>query len=183
MKAKWTIREFVSVIGTLTSSFSGNRFSTLYFRAMLKFKDKFLKYNKGNFNAIIKLSEDTLHEISLCKKNILKKFKIQFKNSKISVTIYTDASLKYWSASMGNVPTGGTWLPDKKLMYINVLELKAILLALNSFVKTSHKHINVMSGNIIPIHCINKMGISESTECHQQVLKIWEWTIIHENHL
>ena len=59
-KPKLTIREFPSFIGTLTSSFPGNQFGPLYYRAMLKFKDKSLKYNKGNFNAVIKLSEDTL---------------------------------------------------------------------------------------------------------------------------
>ena len=63
-KPKLTIRELASFIGTLNSSFSGNQFGSLYYRAMLKFKDKFLKYNKDNFNAVIKLSEDTLHEIS-----------------------------------------------------------------------------------------------------------------------
>ena len=46
---------------------------------------------------------------------------------------------------MSNLSTGGAWLPDEKLMHTNVLELKAILLALKSFVKTSHKHIKIMS--------------------------------------
>ena len=72
---------------------------------MLKFKDKSLKCN--NFNAIIKLPEHT----------------------KITITIYTDASLEGWGASMGNVFTGGAWFPDETLMHINVLEPKAILLA------------------------------------------------------
>ena len=84
---------------------------------------------------------------------------------------------------MGNVSTGGAWLPDEKLMHINVLELKAILLALKSFVKTSHKHIKTMSDNTAAIHCINKMGTSHSMECHHKVLKIWEWAIIYKNHL
>ena len=84
---------------------------------------------------------------------------------------------------MGNVSTGGTWLPDEKLMHINVLELKPILLALDSFAKTSHKRINVMSENTTPILCIHKMVIPHSMECHQQVLKIWKWAIIHENDL
>ena len=69
---------------------------------MLKFKDKSLKYNKGNFNAVIKLSEDTLHEISWWKKNIFKVFK----------------PIRY----------PGAWLPDEKLVHINVLERKAVLL-------------------------------------------------------
>ena len=176
-KPKLTIREFASFISTLTSSFPGNQFGPLYYRTMLKLKDKSLKYNKGNFNAVIKLSEDTLYEIAWWKKNIFKAFK-PIRYPKISIIIYTDASLEGWGASMGNVSTGGAWLPDEKLMHINVLELKAILLALKSFVKTSHKHIKTMSDNITAIHCINKMVTSHSMECHPEALKIWEWATI-----
>ena len=172
-KPKLIIREFASFIGTLTSLFPENQFGPLYYRAMLKFKDKSLKYNKGNINAVIKFSEDTLHEI-------FKVFK-PIRYPKFSITIY--ASLEGWDASMGNVSTGGAWLPDEKLMHINVLELKAILLALKPFVKTSHKHIKIMSDNTTAIHCINKMGTSHSMECDHQVLRIWERAIIHKNHL
>ena len=94
-KPKLTIREFASFIGTLTSSFSGNQFGPLYYTAMLKFKDKSLKYNKVNLNAVIKLSEDTLHEISCWKKNIFKVFKL-IRYSRFIITIYTDASLNGW---------------------------------------------------------------------------------------
>ena len=72
---------------------------------------------------------------------------------------------------------------DEKLMRINVLELKKILLILKSFVKTSHKHIKIMSDNTTAIQCITKMGTSYSMECHHQLLKIQEWTTIHKNHL
>ena len=78
------------------------------------------------------MPEDTLNEISWWEKNIFKSFK-PIRYPKISIIIYTDASLECWGASMGNVSTGGAWLPDEKLMHINVLELKAILLALKSF--------------------------------------------------
>ena len=89
-KPKLTIREFASFIGTLTSSFPGNQFGPLYYRATLKLKDNSLKYNKGNFNAVIKLSEDTLYEIAWWKKNILKAFK-PIRYPTISIIIYTDA--------------------------------------------------------------------------------------------
>ena len=127
-KPKLTIREFASFIGTLTSSFLGNQFGPLYYRAMLKLKDMSLKFNKGNFNAVIKLSEDTLYEIAWWKKNIFKAFK-PIRYPKINMIIYTDASLGGWGASVGNVFTVGACLPDEKLMHINILELKAILLA------------------------------------------------------
>ena len=164
------IREFASFIGTLTSSFPGNQFGPLYYIVMLKLKDKSRKYNKGNFNAVLKLPEDTLYEMSWWKKNIFKTFK-PIRYPKISIIIYTNASLEGWRGSMGNVNTGGAWLLDEKLMHINVLELKAILLPLKSFVKTSHKHIKTMSDNTISIHCINKMGTSHSMDCHHEILK------------
>ena len=67
---------------------------------------------------------------------------------KISTIIYTDLSFQGWGASMGNVSTGGSWLSDENLMHLNVLELKAILLALKSFVKTSHKYINPLNATV-----------------------------------
>ena len=95
------------------------------------------------------MSEYTLHEISWWKKNIFKVFK-PIRYPEFSITIYTDASLEGWGTSMDNVSTGGAWLPVEKLMHINVLELKAVLLALKSFVKTSHKHIKIISDNTCP---------------------------------
>ena len=38
---------------------------------MLKFKDKSLKHGEGNFNGMIKLPEDTFHEISWWKKEYI----------------------------------------------------------------------------------------------------------------
>ena len=58
-KKKLTVTIFASLTGTLTSTFPGNLCGTLYYRAMSKSQ----KYNKGNFNVIIKLSEDILHVI------------------------------------------------------------------------------------------------------------------------
>ena len=56
-------------------------------------------------------------------------------------------------------------------MHINVLELKAIILAVKSFVKTCHKRIKIMSDNTTAIHCINKMGIFTSNAMSLQSSK------------
>ena len=90
---------------------------------------------------------------------------------KISIAVYTDSLLEYWGAFMSNVSTGRAWLPDEKLMNINVLELNAILLALKSFVKTS-KHIKIIYDNTTTIPCISKTETLHSMEYHHQVLKV-----------
>ena len=85
--------------------------------------------------------------MSWWKKNKFKVFK-PIRYPKISITNYTDASLEGWGASMGKASRGGAWLPDEKLVRINNLELKAILLDLKSFVETSHKHINPLNAKV-----------------------------------
>ena len=92
-KPKLTIREFASFFATLTSSFAGNQFGPLHYRAMLKFKDKSLRYNKGTFSSRTKLSEDSLHEITWWRKNIFKLLK-PIRYPKIKITIYADSSLE-----------------------------------------------------------------------------------------
>ena len=59
---------------------------------MLKFKNKFLTYNAVNFNAVIKLPEHIINEISWWENNIFEVFK-STRYPQISVIIYTDAHL------------------------------------------------------------------------------------------
>ena len=59
----------IGLISTLTSSFLGNQFDSLYYRAVLNFKGKSL-------DVIIKLPEENLHEISQWKNNIFKAFNL-----------------------------------------------------------------------------------------------------------
>ena len=125
-------KRIASFVVTLTSTFPGNQFGPLYYTVTLKFIDKSLKYNEGNINTIIKLSEDTLHEISWAKKNIFKVFK-PTRQSKTGIAIYKDASSEVW-----------VMCPQvrhsfqMRTLCIYVLELKAILLALVPLVKLSY---------------------------------------------
>ena len=112
------------------------------------------------------MAEDCLHEI-WWKKNIFKTLK-PISYPKISIIIYTDGLLEGCGASNGNVSTDGACLSDDKMIHINVLTLKAILLALKSFVKTSDKRIRIMSHNTTAIRFINKMGAS------QLMANIWQ---------
>ena len=104
---------------------------------MLKNKDDFLKANKADFNTRIDLTKNALQEIKWWENNIFYAFKLITK-VRISKVIYTDVSLEGWGASYGNTPTGGAWLPDEKRLHINVLELKAIFLALKAFIKNKN---------------------------------------------
>ena len=113
---------------------------------MLKFKEQSLKFSKGTFNAIIKLS-DTFQEILRWKNNIMKVLK-PIRYPKISIAIFTDDSLEGWGACMGNVSTEGAWFSRERIMHIDMLELKAILLVLKPLIK---QFINTLTRSF-PMH-------------------------------
>ena len=51
--------------------------------------------------------------------------------------IFTDASNAGWGAHLDNDSTGGVWSPTEKHLHINLLEMKAVLLALRFFKQLS----------------------------------------------
>ena len=128
-------RNVASFICTLTSTFPANEHGPLYYRTILKNEDDFFKANKGSFNAGIDLTKKVLQEIKWWENNIFYVFK-PIRKVKLSKVIYTDASLEGWRASYDNTSTGGAWLPNEKILHINVLELKFVFLALKAFIKT-----------------------------------------------
>lgn len=71
--------------------------------------------------------------------------------------ICKDASLEGVDASIFNVSIGEAWLLDEKLIHVDAFDMKAILLALKPFVKTSHEQIKLMFNNTTETHCIKKL--------------------------
>ena len=69
-KQNLKIRDVACFIGTLTSTFPANEYRSLYYRAILKNRDGFLKANKSNFNARIDLTKNALQEIKWWENNI-----------------------------------------------------------------------------------------------------------------
>ena len=170
------IRDVGSFVGALTSTFPANEYGPLYFRAILKKKDDFLKASKRNFNDRIDLTKNALQEIKWWENNIFYTFKT-FRKVKISKLIYTDASLEGWGASYGNTPTDGAWPLDEKRLHINVLEHKAIFLVLKAFIKAKNEHVKIICDNTTAISCINRMGTSHSMDFHYLTVRIWEWAM------
>ena len=77
------------------------------------------------------------------------------------IVIYTDASTQGWEAQCNGILTGGHWTPQESRKHINVLELKAAVLAIKSFLRTQPwkpLHINLQMDNSIADAYVNKRG-------------------------
>ena len=163
-----TIHDLEEVIGLLVSSFPGVLQGPLFYRHLENDKTTALRENKGNYYAHMKLSEESQRELQWWCDNIESvDYPICIPNSKIHVTLYTDALNDGWGAVMGTSKTGGRWKETEGPHHINCLELTAVFYGLKAFCSNEHSvHIRVYSDNTTTVNYINSMGGTHSMECH-----------------
>ena len=178
-----TIRMISSFIGNLTASFEAVPEGRLYYRHLEWCKALSLELHNYNFDAPCFVSEQAREEIIWWVNNVEDSFARIQDIPDIDRTIYTDASKHLgggWGASdvvFGEI--NGRWAIEEQGMNINCLELKAIQLALQSFIPLYGKceHIRVMSDNTTAISYINKKGGTHCMTLNDLAVNIWEYCL------
>ena len=127
------IRKIARLLDKFTSSFPALRFSPLHYRSLERDNILTLKFAKGKFDKKMKLSQAGKMDILWWIDNIEDSFSpIQIPNC--SFLFKTYASKSDWGAISNEETTGGHFALDESLLYINVLELKAVLFRLKIYV-------------------------------------------------
>ena len=177
----FTIRELAHVIGLLVSSFPGVQFGRLHYRHLELDKVEALKISKGNYDAKAMLSQESYTELKWWIDNIMSAFcPIRYKHPDLTLT--TDASTRGWGAVTSDNRTGGLWNLQEQQHHINYLELKAVLLGLQSLCSdVLNKHIRILSDNTTTVAYINAMGGIRSNKCNEIAAEIWAWCSARQN--
>jgi hypothetical protein len=114
-----------------------------------------LKQNHGNFDANMTFSAEARKALDWWVKNVLTSFK-HIGHGLPDLTITTDASKLGWGATCNTVSSGGNWTHTEAEHHVNYLEMFAILLGLQTFVKDrSQVHIRIMTDNTTAISVLN----------------------------
>ena len=151
------IRDIARLIGHLVSSLPAVKYGTLYYRYLEMNKINALKYVKGNFEAIMAISEKGVSEMQSWLSNLDGSFNT-IRHPPVDVTLHSDASLEDWGAVMNDISTGGRWSVIEAHSHINCLELLAVLFALKCFyISLSGKHVKLMIDNTTAVAVINNM--------------------------
>ena len=99
-----------------------------------------------------------------------------------SIQLFTDASNEGWGAHLDRSSTKGLWSDREKRLHINVLELKAVSLALRSFKdQCQNQTVLVATDNSTVVAYINKQGGTHSAEMCALLWKIMTWC--HHYHI
>lgn len=176
-KRRFTIRELAQVIGILVSSFPGVLWGPLFYRNLDRLKSSAVELNGGNFEALTQITAKTEKELDWWVQNVENSF-YPLETTDPVVEIKTDAATSGgWGVMFcGSQKTGGRWSVTERELHINVLELKAIELALKSFAKqVINKHVKVLSDNTTTVQYLRHMGGSGSASCDEVAHRIWIW--------
>ena len=88
-----------------------------------------------------------------------------------NLLLFTDAFDKGWGAHLGNLTVSGIWSDTETSLHVNILELKAVFLAINSFqTHLLNMRVLVVSDNATVVSYLNKQGGTHSLE---MCLMIW----------
>ena len=94
-----------------------------------------------------------------------------------NVLIFTDASQKGWGAHLGNLSLSGLWKPQETNLHINLLELKAVVLALKGFQDhIVEEKVLICSDNSTVVSYINKEGGTHSLGMCALTWRLMAWT-------
>lgn len=171
------IREVARVTGLLVAAFPAVELGKLHYRQLEAAKIAALQCAQGNFDSCMKITEGMRTDLQWWLENTSTQVRRIFRPG-TDIDIYTDASNTGWGGHVNAQSISGTWSLAERLLHINVLELKAILLVLQGFTPLlSGKHIKVYCDNTTAMTYVNEMGGTKSLTCNDIAIQIWDWCL------
>ena len=175
-----TIRKLSEIIGKLCALIPGNTYALLYIKMLEIFRNKQLKIYKGNYESQVVLNKRCVKDLHWWISNI-DNYPKAIQPPKFVEFIETDACTSVgWGSWFKGIRTGGVWSAEDRENNINVLELLAAKLSLQSFCKQIYnRNILIKTDSTTVIACVNKMG-SSIPVLNKISREIWEFAISHD---
>ena len=109
---------------------------------------------------------------------------VPFRTLPPGLLLFTDASCVGWGANLLDQRASGKWSEEEKMLHINLLEMKAVWLGLQSFQKivTAHR-VTVMCDNSTVVAYVSKQGGTHSCSMCELTSRLLKWTESIDVHL
>jgi hypothetical protein len=94
-----------------------------------------------------------------------------------TLRLFTDASVDGWGAHVGDLTLQGPWTIQEKALHINVLEMRAVTLALTAVDTSPGDHVMVSSDNITVVAYIKHQGGTKSRTLWKETQPLFQLAI------
>ena len=151
-------RVLAHLIGLLTSTTPAILPAPLHYRGLQRLKNRALSLSHS-YDLEIELDEDARKDLHFWISQMHLWNGRPITTPTAEVTIMSDASTSGWGASCGTSQTGGPWTLSECQMHINMLELRAAYLALQTYATClRNQHILLLIDNQTAIAYLNHKG-------------------------
>ena len=188
-KHKVTARQLAHLIGLLSSSTPAITPAPLHYRALQRLRNKALQQGRKDYDYPTRMDQESLRDLHWWIHKARKTNGRLIIPSIADLVITSDASTTGWGATCQNTNTGGSWTRQERMSDINILELKAAFLALQTFAnRLNNRHILLLIDNTTVIAYINHKGGTHSRALSNIAIEMWEWCLarnlsIHAEHI
>ena len=178
-----TGRQLAHIIGLMTSILPAVLPAPLHYRALQRLRVEALGRKKfPDYDKPVKLSLEAVEDLQWWINSLKDHNGRAIYPPEPSLVLESDASKKGWGAHCreSGVATGGPWTLKESQAHINWLELKAALLAIQSFGNHPNCHIQMFLDSQVAIAYINQMGGTHSLRLCKLAKEFWKWCLEHQ---
>jgi len=155
-------RMWQSLIGTLTSLYRFFQFGRLHTRPIQWHLLTSWNQRSGHPLQMIDIPQFLLPFLQWWLDRSILPAGVDLLPTKFNYHLFTDASLIGWGGHANGVNTAGLWSQEERTLYINVLELRAVINSLLALVPPKGAKILVATDNTTVVAHINKQGGTHS---------------------
>ncbi|XP_078700855.1 uncharacterized protein LOC144927349 [Branchiostoma floridae x Branchiostoma belcheri] len=175
-KGKASLQELASLVGLLSSTSQAVPLAPLHYRYLQKDLRLGLK-KSGHYSSVIRLSPMARQDLCWWPKSLTNSNGAQLRPQTV-LEVQSDASLQGWGGFSQEKKAGGRWSSLEKADHINVLELKAAFLSLQSFAQNVPRGLVKMKlDNTTAVAYINRKGGTKSVQLMKLSLEMWNWAL------
>lgn len=168
-----TVQELAELLGLLVSACPAVKYGSLYTK-QLELEKTIALQGSQNYAKKMTLSAIAKEDVSWWIKTI-NYARRNIENERYDMLVTTDSSLSGWGATADGIQTKGYWTFEESALHINILELLAVKLALQIFLKKPGMKVLVRCDNATAVAYINNFGGCRSSSCHKVAKEIWQY--------
>ncbi|XP_077346335.1 uncharacterized protein LOC143989955 [Lithobates pipiens] len=175
-----TVRQVMSALGVLTSTMPAFQWARLHFRCLQAFLLRSWDHTVASLEAEVRVPTQVKRSLWWWKRqDVLSEGLVWV--FPVEKRLTTDASSWGWGAHLGTCFTQGSWAKEEALRSSNWRELKAIALALESFVQDlQSQHVQVLTDNATAVAYLNRQGGTRRSRSLQVLaMEILRWAERH----
>ncbi|CAG2225767.1 unnamed protein product [Mytilus edulis] len=163
-----TARQFLQLLGLLNSLADVIPLGRLHIRPLQFYLHKLWIAASQEWEALIPITQPLFPHLQwwLVQENVMRGLCLSPQVP--SLTLFTDASTLGWGAYLEGLTISGVWSPDLLEEHINVLEMKAVLFALNHFqMSLKNQSVILATDNTTVVAYLKNQGGTHSPSLYQ----------------